>query len=829
MQLCGSCSCAGEDVREPEPIRTRDTWREPVRSIRAHVPIRAHSTIRAIRPALLTALAVALPAQALAWGLVVPEIHDGDTPCIRYSRYEVEVDVSPDEARTRLVLEFSVGEPMRATLVMPRLDPAGNPSARLDGAALALAGLDANAATERIVTMASARPVPSLLASAGRSAHFADLSLAVGTHTLELESTPFVERRADTPRIWQPLRLLGTACGTPTPTIEARVEWDRPLGSVFTPFHDAAISRPSPLTAELAMQPGPPDDLELYLIDVDIDANADRNVAAHVLAWREPACDDGNNDGGNIDDGNFDDGYAVVAAGSTVTTARDALAKDIVFVTDRSGSMSGDKIEQVRAALLAILDGLGPDDRFELVTFAGEADSMVGELQDAGDSSRIEAARARVRSLDADGGTNIDDALALALSMLHRGDHDRPRLVLFLTDGQATAGETNTDAILRRVEAINELGVRVFSFGVGNDVNTYLLDELGRRTGASTHYVLPGGAIDETLAGFYREVQAPLVTDLALEGDGVELSGAYPETLPNLYVGTQIVATMRYGDTAAGGLRLTGRQDGAARAYDVDGPLVRSGSEAWFLPRLWASRRLGELLYAARQNGGDASTVDEIRALADRYGFVTPWTSYSAAADGSVARDYNNPTHDRSGAEAVGTSAAVNDISANNMAGAYSGDGSTPIRYARGRAFFFEHGYWRDASVDAAVHDDELDGIVDVRYGGDDWRALVDASPALREMLAVGRHTIVAWRCQVLRVTDPETAGDAAIPAPDAVPPAWLETERPDRLPAPVPAMPRADRDSGGCAVAPPGDAPWPWAVFALTVVLLRRRRCVLV
>jgi Ca-activated chloride channel family protein len=205
-------------------------------------------------------------------------------------------------------------------------------------------------------------------------------------------------------------------------------------------------------------------------------------------------------------------------------------------------------------------------------------------------------------------------------------------IVLFLTDGLPTAGVTDLTAILADVEARAAENVRFFTFGVGDDVNTFLLDELSQRYHGASAYVRPGEKVDESVNALYSKVSAPLLTDLSLEFDGAVVYDVYPplDRLPDLFAGSQLIVTGRYrreDDQVT--LRLRGSLGDQTQTFTYADQTFRTNAGGDVLiPRLWATRRIGELLNEIRLKGETPELVDSIVRLSIRYGIITPYTSF---------------------------------------------------------------------------------------------------------------------------------------------------------------------------------------------------------
>lgn len=750
---------------------------------------------------LLLPLILALsPLSALAWSVVVPT--SAELPCVEAQSHRVDVIIAPDQSRSVTEYQFVAQDDGPVLVIIPEL-AAGDVAAWLDDAPLDLRRKGRADADDFLVSLALSRVRPTLLQATGHPLRATRVELLTGAHTLRVEAPVPVDWDAATPHAVIPLRSLGTACHRIPVQVSVSIETDEPLGAAFTPFHDVQVVQTERTAATLTLN-GDADaarnDLHLYL------ATSEAAVAADALTYRPATCGD-----------TLNPGYLLVAAGPTTIEAAEAVPKDLVFVIDRSGSMEGEKIDQVRRAMDAILDALGPDDRFDVITFNGGVAPVFGQLKAASDPQALARARAVVSALTADGGTDIERSLRTGLAELSAGDHDRPRLVVFLTDGLPTAGETDIDAILSAVDRSNEAGARVFPFGVGHDVNTRLLDELGRQGNGTTQYIQPGQDIDTALVDFFSAIQAPVLTDLSLHAGGFDLDEMMPRTLPDLYLGSRLLISAQYGDSPDGRLELHGRSIDGEQRFAINGPLLRRGEAHSFLPRLWASRRMAELLYEARQNGGDEAQVDEIQALAWRYGFVTRFTQFQVADDGRVSAGYSNPTGDEVGSEAVGTSSDINAMSENGNAGNYSGGNLEMVQVAD-RTFVHDRMYWRDTTVPGEPAD-----VLDVRTGSPAWRDLLDAGAV--DFLSVGRNVMFQWRCRTVRVSDPELFEDAdAVPDADALPA--------DLVAAPAPALamgvlaPEVAAQSKGCAVGVGShDSEGPaFALAMLFLVGIRRR-----
>jgi Ca-activated chloride channel family protein len=333
----------------------------------------------------------------------------------------------------------------------------------------------------------------------------------------------------------------------------------------------------------------------------------------------------------------IEDGYFLFLISPQISASpMQVVPRDVVMILDTSGSMAGVKMDQARKALRHCLETLNPQDRFAVCNFS----TTVGKYRDQlVDSSReqIDNAKRWVDQLRAAGGTAIDDALMEALS--YRGsDPGRTFTVIFFTDGQPTIGETNPDKILKRFVAKNTANTRVFTFGVGDDVNAAFLDQIADQTRAVSTYVRPAEDIEVKASALAAKVSQPVLTDLRLTGgESVRLSEVYPPQLPDLFSGSQLVVLGRYAGKGPAAIRLTGRVGAESREFVYEMNLTAKGGEDRdFVEHLWARRKVGYLLDQVRNNGEKKELIDEVTALAKKYGIATPYTSYLIVPDAPV-------------------------------------------------------------------------------------------------------------------------------------------------------------------------------------------------
>ena len=197
-----------------------------------------------------------------------------------------------------------------------------------------------------------------------------------------------------------------------------------------------------------------------------------------------------------------------------------------------------------------------------------------------------------------------------------------------------TVGNTDEDQIVANVKQANEGRTRVFCFGIGTDVNTHLLDKITEETRAVSQYVLPDEDLEVKVSNFFAQIKEPVLANPTIKFTGdVRVSKLYPSPLPDLFRGDQLVLVGRYTGSGASAVILEGTVDGAKRQFTYEVTFPKHSDENEFIPRLWATRRVGYLLDEIRLHGENAELRDEVTELARQYGIVTPYTAYLIAED----------------------------------------------------------------------------------------------------------------------------------------------------------------------------------------------------
>ena len=446
--------------------------------------------------------------------------------------------------------------------------------------------------------------------------------------------------------------------------------------------------------------------------------------------------------------------------------------KDIVFVLDTSGSMADEgKMDKARSALLFGIRTLRDGDRFNVINFAGEEHLMEKSLIRA-DAAGKKRGEEFVNKLRPTGGTNINDSLIASLKQFDKGD--RPKMLVFMTDGLPTVGITNSEQIIANLKAAKNVDVRIFPFGFGYDVNTSLLDRLGAENAGMSDYVQPKEDLEVKVSNFFSRVSSPVLSDLDLNFGDVETDFVYPRKLTDIFRGTQLTLIGRYkndADLRNITLLLKGKNGNEQRSFsftNLDFP-ARSDANS-FLPRLWASRRVGWLIEQIRLNGETKELKDEVVDLGTRYGIVTPYTSY-LATDGMLvnaqagtaqfdmaARAAAPKLKSASGMGAVRQSVQQNTMQAN--AGLYADDkkdeeeriligNSVSNQFVANKNFFNQSNVWVDAEYQAGSKLKEIN----LQFASEEYFKVLAANKELAPYFALGENVVVVWNGNVYRVT----------------------------------------------------------------------------
>jgi len=325
--------------------------------------------------------------------------------------------------------------------------------------------------------------------------------------------------------------------------------------------------------------------------------------------------------GADGEDGTFM--LAISPKGGTVDS--EVIGRDVIFVTDISGSMTGTPLEQSKLGLKYAIGQLGGRDRFDVISFDDEPYPLFGGLRPA-KGAALEEATNFVSGLQPQGGTNIRGALMRAVELLGPRDGARPRAIIFLTDGQGSTPPEVITAELRK----HAHGVRIYPFGAGTGVHQSFLQRLADDNRGIATFVHRMQDIEPEMRRLYDRISMPLMVDLELQFDGIQTYGVYPKRLPDLYRDSEVIVFGRYRSGGKGTVSVRGTLRDRERQLKLDVVLPDRRPEHASIEKLWASRRVTHLLASQHVRGEQPETTQEITRLGIVYNLVTPYTTFLA-------------------------------------------------------------------------------------------------------------------------------------------------------------------------------------------------------
>jgi Ca-activated chloride channel family protein len=314
------------------------------------------------------------------------------------------------------------------------------------------------------------------------------------------------------------------------------------------------------------------------------------------------------------------DAYFTMTLAAPELPASATMAKDVTLVIDRSGSMMGEAIRQARAACIDIVKRLRSDDRVNILLFDHTVEKLFPEPRPVSEAIRRQAIE-YLEMMDDGGATDL--ALALEQAMATQTSGNRPRVVLFFTDGRS-----DVPPVLAAMQA-DKRDVRVFTVGFGSDVNKSLLARLAARKRGRFTYISAASNIEKEVSLLYRQIDAPVLVDVSLEATGGNVSRVYPPTLPDLFVDDELRISGRLRASGPVTLTIKGKQGGHAfsRSVKLDG---NGEIKRPWVARQWAGARVDDLLDEIELGGDRPEIQTEVVDLALAYNFATPYTAFLA-------------------------------------------------------------------------------------------------------------------------------------------------------------------------------------------------------
>ncbi len=530
------------------------------------------------------------------------------------------------------------------------------------------------------------------------------------------------------------------------------------LGTVYSPTHDIALKKIDEHRVEIRLekkQIGGDQNFIVYYSETGGD------IDGRLLSFR-PRSDR--------------DGYFMLFIKPRFPEMeKAALPKDVVFVVDASGSMGGRKIQQARRALRYCVSQLNPGDRFDIIRFSGATSRFGGRLTEAG-ARQKEDAFYFIDNIRSAGGTNIHLALREALDILNVPGKGRAKSIIMLTDGLPTEGLTDVRRIVESLNLNAHNDVRLFSFGVGFDVNTYLLDRLAEESAGRTEYVLPGESIEAPVSQLFASISSPQLSDVTLNFGRMGVDDVYPAKISALYEDRAIIVTGRYRKGGTMPLEISGMRFGKRVSYKYRLELLERNRENDFIAGMWAGRKVNHLLNRIRFEGENPEWVATIKELGRVYGLVTPYTSYLVREEKEtlleVSRrrpamrvlqhklaledDISGEVMDMLAAPAMSASgshggmAVKTSMARKKMLGT-TGRGRSMLvtrRYIRGRPFALRGVEWVEEGLP------EKASYTKITFNSPGYWSLYRSAPEVRYFLALGKNITFEWQGRYYRIAE---------------------------------------------------------------------------
>ncbi|MFP4379216.1 MAG: VIT domain-containing protein [Candidatus Sumerlaeia bacterium] len=708
-----------------------------------------------------------------------PPIHRRDLLPAELASMELQVEIDDQVARTRIDQSFKNPNNRRLEGVyyfpLPADAAVSDLSLYIDGKPMKCEVLDAKKARDIYEGIVRQMRDPALLEYVGRD--LVKLRIfpfeAQQVRRVRFEYSQVLKRDFGLTEFAFPLvarheqdRAIGNIA------ISGTVHSDVPITTIYCPTHNVDFVRKDEKNVRFSYEAEkviPEQNLKIYY------AVSKKDMGAGLVTYRS----------------GDDDGYfMLMLAPRSDYKADKIMPKDVVFVFDTSGSMNGDKIVQAREALKYCLNSLREEDRFNVVRFSTESEALFDDGQVLAKKDNVDKALEFVKGFEASGGTAIHEALLTAIP--EDTDSDRPFLLVFLTDGKPTIGEKDIDKIVGDVSKENRDRLRIFTFGVGNSVNTRLLDTLAEKNGGVTEYVTPREDIEIKVSNFFMRVSDPVMTDVMIDYDDADVKQQYPRELHDLFAGSQVKIIGRYANPGKNTILLKGKINGDKKAFEYELDFPEKNDSADFLPRLWAIRRVGYLVDNIRQNGEEQELVDEIVHLGKKHAIATPYTSMLVVEDerivsrpgrpggpqvrsdgvpsdrmggvnarGSIAQDSAGRAGSlppspmamtqESGEEAVQLSTQMRrmrELQALPQLEKRDGQDRAGVKHAGGRTFYMQDGFLVDSEYPEDTETTEIE------YGSDAYFDFLSDHPEAGVFLALGKQVVFQLDGKWYRIID---------------------------------------------------------------------------
>ena len=511
-------------------------------------------------------------------------------------------------------------------------------------------------------------------------------------------------------------------------SIDVSITSSTPVTTVYSPSHEIDIARKGDKTVRLSYEDAnvlPDRDFVLYY------NLSEKEVGLSLITYKDHS----------------GPGYfLLLISPKQELDPADIVPKDVTFVLDTSGSMKGDKLAQAKKALKYCIGALNARDRFNIIRFSTDSEKFrSGPVSP--DRNNKDASFEFIDDMVARGGTNINDSLVEALG---GADKKRPSIIVFITDGEPTVGTTDIGAIVKNVGVSNRVNARIFVFGVGEEINTHLLDRISSANHGMSEYVTPMENIESVVSNFFTKINNPAMTNLVLKSSRLKLRDYYPTKLPDLFAGSQITVVGTYEGSGPSTITLSGTTGSRESTFEYPVTFPERDSKNDFLPRVWATRKVAYLLDEIRLNGENKELVNEIKDLGTTFGIVTPYTSFLVLEDEAQGFESPSPADredldmmagtgmlkEERGGFALKSSEAVRDMKEKSVV-------ETPklmsIKQVGDRTFFLRDKIWIDTEYAEGAK------TLDLSFNSDAYWKFVSGNPDAGKFLALGQRVIFAY------------------------------------------------------------------------------------
>jgi Ca-activated chloride channel family protein len=728
-----------------------------------------------------------LPGLALGQGMMLPK--EPDTEPLELKSHRVEALIKDGAGKTTVTQVFhnNCSSQIEATYIFPLPADAAisDFSLWINGKKKKGEVLEKGEAAQIYQDIVSRLKDPGLLEYMGGKLFKARVFPipAQGDQKVEIAFTQSLDAFGSLYKYVYPLKTSGNPVTTKEDfTFTATIKASDPIKSIYSPSHDIEVQMNGAKEAVVGFEKNKVTLGRNFILYFNV---TEDRVGLSLLAHKRAK-----------KDGSF----LLMLSPGQFTKSSDVIDKNVTFVIDTSGSMNGEKMAGAKKALAYCIKELRSQERFNVIRFASTSQALF-EAPVAADKESKQEALEWIDDMGAAGGTAIESALKRALSQ--RGDASvLPHYIVFITDGMPTVGMTDPDKLVSLIAKLNgaKPTSKIFVFGLGDDVNANFLDLLAGRNHGTSRYAESGDKLETVVERFYSAVAMPAMTGVSLSLEKIEAADVFPQQMPDIFYGDQLTVAGRYGKGGMGKIVLIGHVGKKIKKITYTRVFPKEEDDNDFIEHIWATRKVGYLLDQIRLNGESSELRDEVIALAQRYGIVTPYTSYLVVEDdmGPLPEDPGFPpplppmpvpgpvytpypggpglggywideesAFDSTGTLAPAPAAAggetkkyeamktVTESAGSLSSGKAKGkDGavmstvlddmknadkaaSGPSKLISGRLFVFSGGRWIDQTFKK-----DMD-ILKIRFGSDAYFKLLELKPDLKKFLAIGTDVII--------------------------------------------------------------------------------------